>query len=318
MEFETSKGVKVVSSFDAMGLREDLLRGIYQFGFEKPSAIQQRAILPIVQVGPAGGRVGPTSGEEGRCPLLRHAAGLASACQPVPPGCPSKLARPGGPACSTGPRRDRAGAIRHRQDKPDCHHAVPDAGHHAARVSTPAHRGRRAPINGAVLCGWTTPPSRCARRAAWLAARGPASQLAAGLHCSVAWGEPTGVSTRHWHMAGPPGPPRATLPLLPHAGLPPLCCAAAVDPHLACCLRFPASAPCRVQALVLSPTRELATQTTTNVLAIGDHMSVQVRPFVSPLALCAGAGAGWGFVDRGPGGGGGGWGGAGEIGRAHV
>lgn len=49
MDFETSKGVRVVSSFDAMGLREDLLRGIYQFGFEKPSAIQQRAILPITQ-----------------------------------------------------------------------------------------------------------------------------------------------------------------------------------------------------------------------------------------------------------------------------
>ena len=32
-----------------MGLREDLLRGIYQFGFEKPSAIQQRAVLPITQ-----------------------------------------------------------------------------------------------------------------------------------------------------------------------------------------------------------------------------------------------------------------------------
>ena len=48
MDFETSKGVKVVSSFDAMNLREDLLRGIYQYGFEKPSAIQQRAILPIV------------------------------------------------------------------------------------------------------------------------------------------------------------------------------------------------------------------------------------------------------------------------------
>lgn len=30
MEFETSKGVKVVSSFDAMGLREELLRGVYQ------------------------------------------------------------------------------------------------------------------------------------------------------------------------------------------------------------------------------------------------------------------------------------------------
>lgn len=40
---------QVVNNFDAMGLREDLLRGIYQYGFEKPSAIQQRAILPIVQ-----------------------------------------------------------------------------------------------------------------------------------------------------------------------------------------------------------------------------------------------------------------------------
>lgn len=31
-----------------MGLNEDLLRGIYAYGFEKPSAIQQRAIKPIV------------------------------------------------------------------------------------------------------------------------------------------------------------------------------------------------------------------------------------------------------------------------------
>lgn len=38
----------MVSSFDAMGLKEQLLRGIYQYGFEKPSAIQQRAILPII------------------------------------------------------------------------------------------------------------------------------------------------------------------------------------------------------------------------------------------------------------------------------
>jgi translation initiation factor 4A len=39
---------KVVSSFDDMGLREDLLRGIYAYGFEKPSAIQQRGIMPIL------------------------------------------------------------------------------------------------------------------------------------------------------------------------------------------------------------------------------------------------------------------------------
>ena len=31
-----------------MGLKEDLLRGIYSYGFEKPSAIQQRAIKPLL------------------------------------------------------------------------------------------------------------------------------------------------------------------------------------------------------------------------------------------------------------------------------
>lgn len=38
----------MISTFDAMGLKEQLLRGIYQFGFDKPSAIQQRAIMPII------------------------------------------------------------------------------------------------------------------------------------------------------------------------------------------------------------------------------------------------------------------------------
>lgn len=49
MSFETSKGVKVVNTFEGMGIRDALLRGVYAFGFEKPSAIQQRAILPISQ-----------------------------------------------------------------------------------------------------------------------------------------------------------------------------------------------------------------------------------------------------------------------------
>lgn len=44
-----SENVKVVKSFDEMGLRDDLLRGIFAYGFEKPSAIQQRALLPIIQ-----------------------------------------------------------------------------------------------------------------------------------------------------------------------------------------------------------------------------------------------------------------------------
>lgn len=54
MSFETSKGVKVVNTFEAMKIRDPLLRGVYAFGFEKPSAIQQRAILPITQGGPRG------------------------------------------------------------------------------------------------------------------------------------------------------------------------------------------------------------------------------------------------------------------------
>jgi ATP-dependent RNA helicase len=45
LDFETSEDVNVVPTFDNMGLKEPLLRGIYGFGFEKPSAIQQRAIF---------------------------------------------------------------------------------------------------------------------------------------------------------------------------------------------------------------------------------------------------------------------------------
>lgn len=49
VEFETSEDVEVVPTFNSMGLKEELLRGIYAYGFEKPSAIQQRSIQPIVK-----------------------------------------------------------------------------------------------------------------------------------------------------------------------------------------------------------------------------------------------------------------------------
>merc|ERR1712002_568087 len=49
VEFETSEEVDVVPTFDSMGIREDLLRGIYAYGLEKPSAIQQRAIKQIIK-----------------------------------------------------------------------------------------------------------------------------------------------------------------------------------------------------------------------------------------------------------------------------
>lgn len=41
--------VEAVPEFDQMGLKPELLRGIFSYGFEKPSAIQQRAIVPYAQ-----------------------------------------------------------------------------------------------------------------------------------------------------------------------------------------------------------------------------------------------------------------------------
>jgi len=40
---------ETVDSFDAMALKSELLRGVYAYGFERPSAIQQRAIMPVIK-----------------------------------------------------------------------------------------------------------------------------------------------------------------------------------------------------------------------------------------------------------------------------
>jgi superfamily II DNA/RNA helicase len=32
-----------------MDLKAELLRGVYAYGFERPSAIQQRAIMPVIK-----------------------------------------------------------------------------------------------------------------------------------------------------------------------------------------------------------------------------------------------------------------------------
>jgi translation initiation factor 4A len=45
---ETENWDEAIESFDDLDLKEDLLRGIYSYGFEKPSAIQQRAIRPLI------------------------------------------------------------------------------------------------------------------------------------------------------------------------------------------------------------------------------------------------------------------------------
>jgi superfamily II DNA/RNA helicase len=40
---------ETTDSFDAMNLKAELLRGVYAYGFERPSAIQQRAIMPVIK-----------------------------------------------------------------------------------------------------------------------------------------------------------------------------------------------------------------------------------------------------------------------------
>jgi superfamily II DNA/RNA helicase len=47
LDLTSSTDVKVYSSFDEMGLPDQLLRGVYSIGFEKPSSIQTKGIVPI-------------------------------------------------------------------------------------------------------------------------------------------------------------------------------------------------------------------------------------------------------------------------------
>jgi ATP-dependent RNA helicase len=49
MIIESSEKIELVKSFDDLGLNENLLRGLYAYGFNKPSAVQKRAILPILK-----------------------------------------------------------------------------------------------------------------------------------------------------------------------------------------------------------------------------------------------------------------------------
>ena len=46
---EHKNWTEVHSSFEEMDLEDNILRGIYSFGFERPSGIQQRSIVPIIK-----------------------------------------------------------------------------------------------------------------------------------------------------------------------------------------------------------------------------------------------------------------------------
>lgn len=49
MIIESNEQLEIITSFDELNLREELLRGVYAYGFDKPSAVQKRAILPILK-----------------------------------------------------------------------------------------------------------------------------------------------------------------------------------------------------------------------------------------------------------------------------
>ena len=43
------QNVKEVAKWDDMDLKDEVLRGIYAYGFENPSDIQKKAIMPMIQ-----------------------------------------------------------------------------------------------------------------------------------------------------------------------------------------------------------------------------------------------------------------------------
>ncbi|EDK37471.2 hypothetical protein PGUG_01569 [Meyerozyma guilliermondii ATCC 6260] len=50
LEFtKSTKKVKIYPTFESMNLKPELLKGIYNYGFEAPSAIQSRAIMQIIR-----------------------------------------------------------------------------------------------------------------------------------------------------------------------------------------------------------------------------------------------------------------------------
>ena len=48
-DYDMSEPIKLYESFDQMGINENILRGIYSYGFDEPSAIQKLAIKPVIE-----------------------------------------------------------------------------------------------------------------------------------------------------------------------------------------------------------------------------------------------------------------------------
>lgn len=46
---ENNTDIKIYNNFDSMGINDNILRGIYSYGFENPSSVQQKGIVPIIE-----------------------------------------------------------------------------------------------------------------------------------------------------------------------------------------------------------------------------------------------------------------------------
>jgi hypothetical protein len=46
---------ETIDSFDDMTMKTELVRSIYSYGFERPSAVQQRVIMPVIKGEPGDG-----------------------------------------------------------------------------------------------------------------------------------------------------------------------------------------------------------------------------------------------------------------------
>ena len=100
MVFETSASVQVVPTFDSMGLRDDLLRGIYAYG---EFCIFIARALQLVS---------PCA------PLLRLREAVSYSAESHYPHCP-------------GARRDSTGAVRDGEDGNLLHRSAAKSGHSA-------------------------------------------------------------------------------------------------------------------------------------------------------------------------------------------
>ena len=75
---ENEDNINSINSWDDLDIKPQLLRGIYAYGFEKPSPIQRKSICPILE---GKDIIAQAQSGTGKTACLIELAGLA----PVPP-----------------------------------------------------------------------------------------------------------------------------------------------------------------------------------------------------------------------------------------